>query len=256
MEPTDVALDLLNVAANVLKEADVLFGRSRRSGEFDLLQSTSTFRIAAGGYLDPNFLPAVVAAVKRAAPFVRLELLRLADEFDYRRGLADGKVDLVIGNWLRPPEELHLGRLIVDEVVCLVRAGHPALRAGPSGWTAGCYLASEHVAPTPLHAGRPGVIDEYLAEVGLTRSVTVRTPHFGLIPSMVARSLLVLTTGRRFCDRYLRSMPLEIVPCPIAFPPMDYYQLWHARTHHSSGGIWLRSLVRGAASQNCGDEQR
>jgi hypothetical protein len=59
----------------------------------------------------------------------------LSSDFDYRRSLARGEVDLVIGNWLEPPGELHLGRLISDEIVCLVgeapsRSAQPAA-AGP-----------------------------------------------------------------------------------------------------------------------------
>ena len=53
----------------------------------------------------------------------------LSAEFDYRRSLAAGDVDLVVGNWLEPPEELHLGKLFTDEIVCLVAEDHPARAA-------------------------------------------------------------------------------------------------------------------------------
>jgi hypothetical protein len=71
---------------------------------------------------------------------VQLELMPLTRDYDYRRHLAHGDVDLVIGNWLRPPEELHLGRLISDDVVCLVASTTrwPPAAAGRcrSTWTA------------------------------------------------------------------------------------------------------------------------
>ena len=38
--------------------------------------------------------------------------------------------DLVVGNWLSPPADLHIGRLFQDEIVCLVAARHPAVRRG------------------------------------------------------------------------------------------------------------------------------
>ena len=37
---------------------------------------------------------------------------------------------MVIGNWLKPPDDLHLGELFADEVVCLVGKDHPAVRRG------------------------------------------------------------------------------------------------------------------------------
>ncbi|WP_372527535.1 LysR family transcriptional regulator [Piscinibacter sp.] len=248
MTPTATALQLVAPAANLLQEADRLFSpRSRQIG-FEPLTSTITFRIAASDYLDPLFLPELVAQLKKVAPQVRLELLPLSGEFDYRRSLACGEVDLVIGNWLEPPGELHMGRLMSDEIVCLVAEDHPAVRvAGGRGWTVEKYLACEHVAPTPNYRGARGVIDEHLASLDLSRDIVVRSAHFGLIPLMVAQSLLVLTTGRLFCSRYVDSLPVRIVRCPVAFPALTYYQLWHDVTHASPSVRWLREQVRDVA---------
>jgi DNA-binding transcriptional LysR family regulator len=248
MAPTETALRLLDPATRILQDADRLFSPRAHQRGFDPLTSTSTFRIAASDYLDPLFLPELVAHLKRVAPAVRLELVTLSGEFDYRRSLAAAEVDLVIGNWLKPPEELHLGRLMNDEIVCLIAEDHPVARAAATrAWSPERYLECEHVAPTPLHANAPGVIDEHLASIGVKRDVMVRSAHFGLIPLMVAQSLLVLTTGRLFCSRYVDSLPVRIVRCPVPFPPLMYYQLWHDLTHASASGRWLREQVRDVA---------
>jgi DNA-binding transcriptional LysR family regulator len=65
---------------------------------------------------------------------------------------------------------------------------------------------------------------------------------------MVASTLLVLTTGRQYCERYLNQLPLTILPCPIQFPRMMYYQLWHERSHTSASGRWLRERVKAVAA--------
>ena len=45
---------------------------------------------------------------------------------------------------------LAAGRLLSDEVVCMVAEDHPIVRAGAGrAWTVDKYLACEHVAPTP-----------------------------------------------------------------------------------------------------------
>ncbi|MGD9835958.1 MAG: LysR family transcriptional regulator, partial [Piscinibacter sp.] len=75
----------------------------------------------------------------------------------------------------------------------------------------------------------------------------LKSAHFSLIPLMVAQSLLVLTTGRLFCSRYVDSLPVRIVRCPVAFPPLTYYQLWHELTHASAANRWLREQVREVA---------
>jgi DNA-binding transcriptional LysR family regulator len=248
LAPTDAALAMLEPASRLLREAETLFTPQQRSGPFDPAGAQLSFRIAASDYLDPLFLPRIVERLKREAPLAQVELHPLSAEIDYRRKLASGEVDLVIGNWLQPPEELHLGRLMSDEIVCLVAPDHPAARGG-RGWTVERYLGSEHVAPMAFHAGAPGVIDEHLAAQGLQRNIVVRSAHFSLIPLMVARSWLVLTTGRQFCSRYVDALALRIVRCPVQFPPLTYYQLWHDRSHAAPPLRWLRERVRDVARE-------
>ena len=250
MSATETARALVAPATNLLHEAERLFSPRTRTHAFDATASTAMFRIAASDYLDPLFLPHLVAHIKRAAPGVHLELMPLSGEFDYRRHLATGDVDLVIGNWLEPPEELHLGRLFSDEIVCLVADDHPVARsAAGRGWTVDKYLGCEHVAPTPMHPGARGVIDQHLEKLGIERNIVVRSAHFSLIPLMVADSLLVLTTGRLFCSRYVETMAVKIVRCPVPFPPLTYYQLWHDLTHASTSMRWFREQVREVARQ-------
>ena len=246
MAPTAVALSLLPAAAQVLQGAQALFGGHAAPQSFAPAQAAQAFRIAASDYLDPLFLPELVARVRTQAPGVTLDLLPLTRDYDYRSHLARGEVDLVVGNWLAPPDELHLGRLVSDELVCLVGQDHAAVR-NPRQWTVANYLASDHIAPTPLHAGGVGVVDELLQAQGLVRRIVVRSPHFGLAPAMVARSNLVLTTGRQFCSRYLGTLSVRLVRCPVVFPTLTYYQLWHDLTHASAAVRWLREQVRDVA---------
>jgi DNA-binding transcriptional LysR family regulator len=246
--PTDAALAMLAPAERLLHEADLLFAPRQRLAAFMPAQAELSFRIAASDYLDPLFLPELVSRMRREAPGARLEMQPLSGDFDVRRKLAAGEVDLVVGNWLQPPEELHLGRLMSDEVVCLVAADHPAVR-NPKSWTLERYLDSEHVAPTAFHVGGRGVIDEHLQAQGLERRIVVRAAHFSLIPLMVARTRLVLTTGRQFCSRYLQTTGVQVVRCPVPFPPMAYYQLWHERSHAAPPLKWLRDQVRDVARE-------
>ncbi len=242
MVPTDAGLRMIDPSARILRAAEVLFSDARG---FDPATATSTFSLACSDYMDPQFLPQLVAQIKNLAPLCHVDIHPLSGESDYRTRLAQGEVDIVVGNWPAPPGDLHMARLFGDEVVCLVAKDHPAVRRG---WDSASWLAAEHVAPTPTHPGAKGVIDEHLDKLGLQRNITVRCPHFGLIPAMVASSLLVLTTGRQYCERYMATLPLKILPCPVDFPRMMYYQLWHERTHASASAKWLRDRVKTVAS--------
>lgn len=242
MVPTDTGLRMVEPSASILRAAEMLFSDARG---FDPQTATGTFRIAASDYLDPFFLPQLLAELKSRAPLCHVEFHPLSASSDYQARLAQGEFDVVVGNWLKPPEELHLGRLFSDDIVSLVSSDHPAARRG---WTAESWLEAEHIAPTPTHPGARGVIDDHLEGQGFRRSITARCAHFGLIPRMVASSLLVLTTGRQFCERYLDRLPVKILECPIPFPQLVYYQLWHERSHASASARWLRERVRAAAA--------
>ena len=242
MVPTEAALRMVEPAASILRAAEMLFSDAR---SFEPTTASNTFRVAASDYLDPLFLPQLVTQIKVQAPLCHIEIHPLSGASDYRSQLAQGDVDVVIGNWATPPDDLHLGRLLGDEVVCLVANNHPAVRRG---WDREAWLTSDHIAPTPTHPGAKGVIDDYLASQGLMRNITARCPHFGLIPAMVASTLLVLTTGRQYCERYVDSLPVKILASPIEFPRMMYYQLWHERTHTSASNRWLRERVKSVAA--------
>jgi DNA-binding transcriptional LysR family regulator len=242
MVPTDAGLRMIEPSASILRAAEALFSDARG---FEPQTAITTFRVAAADYLDPQFLPQLVAQVKAQAPQAHIEIHPLSAASDYHAQLAQGDVDVVVGNWLKPPQELYQGKLFGDEIVCLVARDHPAAKRG---WTPESWLEAEHIAPTPTHPGARGVIDEYLETQGLARNITARCPHFGLLPRMVASTLLVLTTGRQFCERYLDQLPVQILACPIAFPELVYYQLWHERTHQSAAGRWLRERVKNVAA--------
>jgi DNA-binding transcriptional LysR family regulator len=247
MVPTDVGLGMLAPAAHILQSAETLFA-PQRAFEPDTAQVT--FRIAASDTLDPLFLPALVARIKSLAPHCELEIHALSPQAPYAADLGQGVWDVVIGNWAEPSPELHRSPLLEDEVVCLVSSKHPALR---KPWTVADWLSAEHIAPTPAYPGWRGVIDEHLDRLGLQRRITTRCAHFGLMPRMVASSALVLTTGRQYGQRFLQGPEaqrgLALLPCPVEFPKMVYYQLWHERSHQSVAARWLREQVKISAAQ-------
>jgi len=242
MVPTEAGLRMLEPSASILRAAQMLFSDARG---FNAATARVTFRVAAADYLDPLFLPGLIAEIKVKAPLSEIEIHPLSAASDYRTQLAQGDVDVVIGNWPAPPQDLHLGRLFGDEVVCLLSKKHPAVRRG---WDQAAWLEAEHVAPMATHPGAKGFIDAHLLELGLQRHIAARCPYFGLIPAMVASTLLVLTTGRQYCERFVDTLPVVILPCPVEFPRMMYYQLWHERTHASASSRWLRERVKSVAA--------
>ena len=243
MAPTEAGQRMIEPSGSILRAAEMLFADARG---FDPASARTTFRIAASDFLDSHFLPRLVTQIKAQAPLCHIEIQPLSGDSDYRAHLAQGDVDVVIGNWTTAPDDLHLGVLFDDEVVSLVSAQHPAVRRG---WDLAAWLAADHVAPGATYPGAKGVLEEHLDALGLQRNVTARVAHFSLIPAMVASTLLVLTTGRKYCEPYVELLPVRILACPVQFPRMRYFQLWHERTHGSASAKWLRERVKAVASK-------
>jgi DNA-binding transcriptional LysR family regulator len=150
MVPTDAGLRMLAPSASILRAAESMFSDAR---SFDPSQRApdlshrrqrlSSTRCSCRGWWRRS---------SSRRPTAVIEILPLSAESDYRTRLAQGEMDVVIGNWLQPPDDLHLGRLFGDEVVCLVARDHPAVRRSQPGRLGRGELAGGRAHRAHAHA--------------------------------------------------------------------------------------------------------
>ena len=214
---------------------------------FDPASSNRFVRVAATNCFGPFFLPRITDLVLQAAPHMSIEYCATRSIDEMRRGLEDGEIDLVIGNWPSPSETLRTSPLLTTEYVCLVRRGHyladrPALDMET-------YLTLGHLSPSPLSNAAISPVDGRLKELHLHRRIVVSVPEYTVTPSILARTDLCFTTGRPFAEHLASSMPLAIVKAPQEFGVMSFYLLWHERSQHSACNRWLRDIVRGVSRE-------
>lgn len=249
MVPTERALQLEASVRIVLGEIDGLLAPA---AAFDPATTRQVFRIGTPDYLAPPLMASMVSYLRLTAPRARLVIHPLNHDFDYEAALADGELDVVIGNWPQPPEHLRMAILLEDEVVCLVSRDHPSAAGASSGKPGGSmtvadYLNGAHVVPLMYSVTQRGVVESHLAALRMTREPTVTVPFFGMAPSLLPGTDLIFTTSRHFAEHHARVLPLAVVRSPIDFPVMRFYQLWHSRTQHSQSHAWLRSLLSAVA---------
>ena len=243
MVPTERAMQLLTHARSALAEIDKLTAEPEL---FEPHTSRQQYRIGSPDYLAPSFMAATVERLRRDAPQARLLITALGPDFDFERALAEGELDVVIGNWPEPPERMHLSMLLEDEIVCLVSARHPL---ASKGLTEGDFLRLPHIVPLPYSLSQRGVIDTQLAQKRIQRDERVMVQSFTTAPYLLQRTDLVFMTSRHFARFYAELLPVVILPSPIAFPPMRFYQLWHDRNHHSPSHRWVRRLLADCAAE-------
>lgn len=206
---------------------------------FDPAHTRHTFRLGTLDYLAPPLIAAVVQYMRNTAPDAQLVLEPLGPDYDLEAALAEGELDLVIGNWARPPEHLPNALLFEDEVVCLVDRAHRCA----SKMALADYLQGSHVVPMLYNMPQGGVIDMALEERHMSRHSTVTVPYFSMGPQLLPGTDLIFTTSRHFAEHYAAILPLAVVKPPVDFAPMRFCQLWHPRTQHSAPHLWLRSLL-------------
>lgn len=202
--------------------------------------SRRIFNIGTPDYLAPALLGRILSQFHRLAPHAQIIFHSFSPDQDISGALANGSLDVVIGNWPQPPEQLRLSPLFEDEIVCMMREGHPL--AGRA-LTIKSYLDAEHLAPTPYAVGQRGVIDTHLARERLKRNVVAWVPYFNLAPYMVLESDVLFTCPRTFAEHFAHLLPLALARSPIAYPPMTFYLLWHDRSHHADDCRWFRDQI-------------
>lgn len=237
MTPTERGMALLEPVKIALQQIETLAVQQVR---FNPAQTRRVFNIATPDYLNASLVSQLVGQLRRTAPQSQIAIHSLGPNFDVVSALEHGDLDVVIGNWPQPPEQLRMLPLFDDDVVCLMREGHPLAAQTMDTAT---YLAAEHLLPSPYSVGQRGVIDLYLARERLKRNVSAYVPYFNMVPYLLLQSDMVFSGPRHFAEYFCRHLPLVVREVPVAFPPMNFYLLWHDRTHHADECRWLREQI-------------
>lgn len=216
----DAALRLLDSA---IHEAD----------SFDPARSQRRFVVHMSDIGADEFLPLLMAQVRRHAPGVRIEAQQL-DPAAIGTALEEGSIDLAFGYLpeLTGTEQLHL---LDERYVVLLRQGHPLagrLRDRAALQLLDFILVASHVEPAKaLHV------------LGLESRIRLTLPHFTVAPSILAESDLAVVMPRRPALRFAARHDLQVVEPDLGLPPFSVSIHWTWRAQHDPGHLWLRGVV-------------
>lgn len=239
MIPSDRAAAMIGTISTLIDGYDQLFALDR---EFDPALSARRFRIASPNYFSAYVLPGLAVRLATEASNLRLDAMTMVPGRDYESALADGEIDLLIGNWPDPPGYLRTAHLLDDELVCIVGRGHPL--ASQDAVDMDTYRALSHISPSSARDARFSPVDGQLAKMRIRRRIQMVLPDYHLIPQVVAQTRLVLTTGAGFAPIAQRSADIVILRAPEEFDRIQLRLLWHERSHHDTAHRWVRALLR------------
>ncbi|MET0205076.1 MAG: LysR family transcriptional regulator [Casimicrobiaceae bacterium] len=233
MQPTPQADALIGQAREILESL-------RRLADWEPTFVPATahrrFRICMTDASHITLLPQLLAHVRTAAPYVRIDAAHI--DGNTAQALETGEADLALGYipWLE--SGIYQQTLYPQDWVCLANPRHP--RIGRT-LTLEAYRNEAHIGivggtgaqvlETALHARR------------VRRRIALELPGFLGLYAIVSTTDLIATLPRHTGETLAKVGRLKVFPCPVPIPNFTVKQHWHARYHHDAGNRWLRGTI-------------
>ncbi|MBF7015306.1 LysR family transcriptional regulator (plasmid) [Novosphingobium resinovorum] len=206
---------------------------------FDPATSDRRFVISTSDIGELVFLPRLMAELSSHAPGITLQSRSISPE-ELQQAMANGSVDLALGYFPDLNGANFLTQKLFDHpFTCIARADHPV--AAPD-WSLDTFLSLGHIVVAQRGRSQE-LIEERLADLGLTRRVQLQSPHFISVPLLVANSDLISTLPAAVGAIFATMARLRLIAPPLCSPMISIQQFWHRRVHTDPGNAWLRKLI-------------
>lgn len=234
VSPTDRAREL---NADIESGLGFISTAISRQHQFVPAEAERVFTMQVADYVSGFLLPRLALRLQQDAPRVSIEVLPFSVSSESVWDRVDMQVRLTPGRL--KPEVVRSRRLLADEIVVLMRPGHPCAN---EPMTAELYAALPHVKLSQSATGTT-VIDDVLAARGLKRNMAMTVANWFEIPDIVANSDLIAIAPRRLLKLDTRVAGLKAAPLPLEEVVFSFDLCWDLRTEREPGQKWLRKIV-------------
>lgn len=202
------------------------------------------FRIGSTDFGLQSVIASAHAEVHREAPNSTIAVVPL--EWDSAEALSCGRIDVVVTGLDNNPDNLRRKLLFTDRFACLMKPDHALAASCDTPIALADYLAHPHLGMTvtDLHHDR---ISQLLGADAERRKVVLNCPYFSLAPELV-RDDLLLTLPRRAARHYARLHGLFWKEAPAELGNLNYWLLWHERSHRDPATQWLIAKLAKSAT--------
>lgn len=230
----------VELAARIRPGIEALASALKQPPAFDPATSRARFVVAMSDFVELVVLPSLLERLSKRAPHVTLQVVgwgRLRPP----EALARSEVDLSIGVYedSRPTPQHHQAALFATRFKCIARDPHPRIGKRLRLST---YVQLGHVLLTE-QLGDEGVVDVALRDIGESRRIALRVPHYLMVPHVVARSDLVAAIDERVANHFAHLLPIRLFEPPLDLPEAWVRMIWHERAAHDPALTWLRAQI-------------
>ena len=201
---------------------------------FDPATSSRRIGLMVSDYSLHTVVPPFLAAVARKAPCMRFDVK--PQQSLPQQQLERGDTDLLIAPGIYCSPDHPSERLLIDPMVCVLDADHPAARGK---LTMAAFLEAQHVVMLPPNAGE-SYAARVLREAGLTVQVAVTSFSFASLPDLVRSTRRIALVQGRLARRMAKLGGLAVVDPPLALPALEQCVQWHSIRGQDPALEWLR----------------
>lgn len=241
MQPTPRAQALAGPIRAALQQIE----QSLSAGEvFDPARSKQRFSIAVTDYVELICMPRLIEQLSRLAPGIRIEIHHLSPSLP-SEALDKGELDLVLGRFEEIPGRFARRHWMSETLLLAVREGHPLL-AGELDLDS--FLALRHLW---VHGGQTrGMVDQWLGEQGLSRTITYTTPNYLQAAHIVASSELAAVLPSQLAQHFAALLPLRLHELPMPLGPFHLEVVHLSQRARDPALQWLVEQIVLIGQQN------
>jgi DNA-binding transcriptional LysR family regulator len=235
MQPTFQAIQLYAKFRYSLAEIERAIAQT---SHFEPRLSTRCFRLALSDLGEVFFLPYILKALKAAAPKIELEIIQIDIE-KLGEWLKTGKIDAAICNRIDSPLNANCDLIFNERYVCLVHENHPRIGAE---MTLEQFLEERHVVVSSVTGHH--VVEDRLRQSGLERKISLRVPHFSVLPEVISTTDLLVTLPSRVASMFASRSPTRVVELPFSVPSIEVSLQWNDHASDILAQRWFCELLK------------
>jgi len=230
MAPTSRAHELIEPVRSVLRQLQKVLGKQTA---FDPSTSAAMFTARMGDVNESLMLPGILKAMEEKAPRISLTVRHLPPPATLK-ALDSDDIDFAVSTGFAPPKSIRHVDLLEDEMICIMRRGHPAAKRP---LTLKAFLALKHVRIAQ------SIVDEDFARQHLSRDIVLDIPHWLVAPLVIESTDLVTSVSRRMANLFNARRQLALRPLPFARQHFHWRLYWHRRYDDHPAHKWMREVV-------------
>ena len=240
MEPTSLALELIEPVRNALRQIEGLFDNRNI---FAPAESKHSFNIRMGDMNEFLFLPHILLAMQEESPNITIKVNHLSP-METIKALDNGEIDFAISTKLKHPKSIQSIDLLEDKMVCIMNKKHPLANEElqVNNFT---NLRHINIVQSVIDTR---FIDEDLSNLQLERNVVLNIPHWLAAPAIVEHTNLVAAISDRMAQQLKSKYQFVIKSLPVGESKFHWKLYWHKRYDSDPPQKWLRELVRKVCS--------